>query len=67
MNIAREKYIVTSFSAHPDINKKLNKLSKKYKTSKSRILEYLIIKNYEELMENKSSHCDKNVNKSDMI
>jgi predicted transcriptional regulator len=46
----KEKAIQRTITIYPDVNQKLTKIANKYNTSRSRILEYLIVNNYDELM-----------------
>lgn len=52
MNINRKKDLAkaTTFSMYPKIYKKLKKVSKKLDCSMSRVIEYLVEKNYNDLM-----------------
>lgn len=51
-----ERTNIKTFSMYPTIDKKLDKIAEKYNTSRSKVLEYLIVNNYDELMkDNKKS------------
>jgi hypothetical protein len=53
MELLKENAEIKSISMYPAIDKKLNEIAKKYNTSRSKVIEYLILTNYENLMKDK--------------
>lgn len=50
MDLSREKTERKNFSVYPSTDKKIDDLAKKNNCSRSRIIEYLVITNYDKLM-----------------
>lgn len=50
MELLKENAEIKSISMYPAIDKKLNEIARKYNTSRSKVIEYLVVKNYDELM-----------------